>query len=175
MIQMGTTFRGGGDAAGLAFAVVVSRYNEPITQRLLDGALEVLTAQGAARVDVAWVPGALEIPLVARRMAEAPGEDGEERYGAGRYGARRYDAVICLGCVIKGETLHFDLVAGQAAAGIARVSLETGVPVINEVLAVFEPEQAAARAGGRVNRGADAAHAAIQMANLMRALAVSYR
>lgn len=155
---MGTTFRGGGDAAGLAFAVVVSRYNEPITQRLLDGALEVLAAQGAARVDVAWVPGALEIPLVARRMAEA-----------------RYDAVICLGCVIKGETLHFDLVAQQAAAGISRASLETGVPVINEVLAVFEPEQAAARSGGRVNLGADAAHAAIQMANLMRALEAADR
>lgn len=170
MIQMGTTFRGGGDAAGLAFAVVVSRYNEPITQRLLDGALEVLTAQGAARVDVAWVPGALEIPLVARRMAEARGENGAERPGA-----RRYDAIICLGCVIKGETLHFDLVAQQSAAGIARVSLETGVPVINEVLAVFEPEQAAARAGGRVNLGADAAHAAIEMANLMRALEASYR
>jgi 6,7-dimethyl-8-ribityllumazine synthase len=170
MIQMGTTFRGGGDAAGLAFAVVVSRYNEPITQRLLDGALEVLTAQGAARADVAWVPGALEIPLVARRMAEAPGED-----GTGRYGGRRYDAVICLGCVIKGETLHFDLVAQQAAAGIARVSLETGVPVINEVLAVFEPEQAAARAGGTVNRGADAARAAIQMVTLMRALEASDR
>ncbi|MDI6771994.1 MAG: 6,7-dimethyl-8-ribityllumazine synthase [bacterium] len=171
---MGTTFGGGGDAAGLAFAVVVSRYNEPITQRLLDGALEVLAAQGAARVDVAWVPGALEIPLIARRMAEARGEArGED--AAGRHGARLYDAVICLGCVIKGETLHFDLVAQQAAAGIARVSLETGVPVINEVLAVFEPEQAAARAGGRVNLGADAAHAAIQMANLMRALEVSYR
>lgn len=178
MIQMGTTFRGGGDAAGLAFAVVVSRYNEPITQRLLDGALEVLTAQGATRVDVAWVPGALEIPLVARRMAEAsakvPGEaSGED--GAGRRSARRYDAVICLGCVIKGETLHFDLVAQQAAAGIARVSLETGIPVINEVLAVFEPEQAASRAGGRVNLGADAAHAAIQMANLMRELEASDR
>ncbi len=164
MIQMGTTFRGGGDAAGLAFAIVVSRYNEPITQRLLDGAMGVLTAQGAARVDVAWVPGALEIPLVARRMAQAAD-------GAGA-GPRRalYAAVICLGCVIKGETLHFDLVAQQAAAGIARVSLETGVPIINEVLATFDPEQAAARAGGRVNRGADAAHAAIQMATLMRAL-----
>ncbi len=170
MIQMGTTFRGGVDAAGLAFAIVVSRYNEPITQRLLDGALGVLTTQGAARVDVAWVPGALEIPLVARRMAEARGED-----GAGPCGARRYDAVICLGCVIKGETLHFDLVAQQAAAGIARVSLETGVPIINEVLATFDSEQAAARAGGRVNRGADAAHAAIQMATLMRALEASER
>lgn len=167
---MGKTFCGGGDAAGLAFAVVVSRYNEAITQRLLDGALEVLASQGAARVDVAWVPGALEIPMVARRMAEAQGENGS---GKGR--GRRYDAVICLGCVIKGETLHFDLVAQQAAAGIARVSLETGVPVINEVLAVFESEQAAARAGGRVNRGAEAAHAAIRMANLMRELEADER
>ncbi|MBM3471139.1 MAG: 6,7-dimethyl-8-ribityllumazine synthase [Armatimonadetes bacterium] len=165
MAQRGATFRGGDDAAGLAFALVVSRYNEAITQRLLDGALEVLAAKGAVRTDVAWVPGALEIPLVARRMAEARGEG-----ATGRRGARLYDAVICLGCVIKGETLHFDLVAQQAAAGIARVSLETGVPVINEVLAVFEPEQAAARSGGRVNLGADAAHAAIQMANLIRAL-----
>lgn len=180
MASMGTTFHGGGDAAGLAFAIVVSRYNEPITQRLLDGALEVLTAQGAARADVAWVPGALEIPLVARRMAEArrgdgPGRDGPGQDGPGQDGARRYDAVICLGCVIKGETLHFDLVAQQAAAGIARVSLETGVPVINEVLAVFEPEQAAARAGGRVNLGADAARAAIQMATLLRELEASDR
>lgn len=163
MAQRGANFCGGDDATGLAFALVVSRYNEAITQRLLDGALEVLVAKGAVRTDVAWVPGALEIPLVARRMAEA-------RDAAGRRGARLYAAVICLGCVIKGETLHFDLVAQQAAAGIARVSLETGVPVINEVLAVFEPEQAAARSGGRVNLGADAAHAAIQMANLMRAL-----
>ncbi len=151
---MSTVFRGGDDARGLAFAIVVSRYNEAITQRLLDGCQKTLAARGAVHVDVAWVPGALEIPLAARRLAET----------------RAYDAVICLGCVIKGETLHFDLVAQQTAAGISRVALETGVPVINEVLAVFDPAQAAARAGDTVNRGVDAAHAAVQMARLLRTL-----
>jgi len=149
-----TVYCGNDDAAGLAFAIVVSRYNEYITQRLLDGAQLVLAERGAARVDVAWVPGALEIPLVARRLAET----------------RQYDAIICLGCVIRGETLHFDVVTQQAAAGMARVALDTGVPVINEVLAVFDPAHAAARAGEKVNRGVEAAHAAIQMATLMRRL-----
>jgi 6,7-dimethyl-8-ribityllumazine synthase len=147
-------FRGSDDAAGLSFAIVVSRYNEYITQRLLDGAQAALAGAGAARVDVVWVPGALEIPLVARRMAET----------------RAYDAIVCLGCVIKGETLHFDLVAQHAAAGIAQVALRTGVPVINEVLAVFDPAHAAARAGGDANRGEEAAHAAIRMATLLRTL-----
>lgn len=147
-------FQGSDDATGLAFAIVVSRYNEYITRRLLDGAQRVLTARGAASVDVVWVPGSLEIPLVAQRLARAG----------------KYDAIICLGCVIKGETLHFDLVAENAAAGMGRVALETGVPVINEVLAVFDPAQAAARAGDKVNRGEEAAHAAIQMATLMRTL-----
>ena len=153
-MSAGTVYRGGDDATGLSFAIVVSRYNEGITRRLLDGAQQILAAQGAARVDVAWVPGALEIPLVARRLART----------------RQYDAIICLGCVIKGETLHFDLVARHAAAGIARVALDEGVPVINEVLAVFDAAHAAARAGEKVNRGVEAARAAIQMATLMRAL-----
>lgn len=151
---METVYRGSDDATGLAFAIVVSRYNEYITQRLLGGARSVLAAAGAAQVDVAWVPGALEIPLVARRLA---------RTG-------HYHAIICLGCLIKGETLHFDLVARQAAAGMARVALETGVPVINEVLAVFDSAHAAARAGDKVNRGVEAAHAAIQMATLLPTL-----
>jgi len=149
-----TVFRGSDDASGLAFAVVVARYNEYITERLLEGAQKVLAARGAAAVDVAWVPGSLEIPLVAQRLA---------RTG-------RYAAIICLGCVIKGETLHFDLVAHNAVAGLRRVALETGVPVINEILAVFDPAQAAARAGDKVNRGEEAAHVAIQMATLMRTL-----
>ncbi len=149
-----TVFRGNDDATGLVFAIVVARYNEYITQRLLDGAQRVLTARGAASVDVAWVPGSLEIPLVAQHLARAG----------------KYDAIICLGCIIKGETLHFDLVAENAAAGLRRVALETGVPVINEVLAVFDPAQAAARAGDKVNRGEEAAHAAIQMATLIRTL-----
>ncbi len=153
-MDTGTVYRGSDDATGLSFAIVVSRYNEYITQRLLDGVQSVLAARGAARVDVVWVPGALEIPLVARRLART----------------RQFDAIICLGCVIKGETLHFDLVAQNAAAGIARVALEDGVPVINEVLAVFDPTHAVARAGDKVNRGVEAAHGAIQMATLMRAL-----
>jgi 6,7-dimethyl-8-ribityllumazine synthase len=151
---MGRVYSGSDDASGLRFAIVVSRYNDYITRRLLEGAQAVLSASGAALVDVAWVPGALEIPLVARRLAEA----------------RRYDAIICLGCIIKGETLHFDLVAEGAAAGMARVALETGVPVINEVLAVFDPAHAVARAGGKTHRGEEAARAAIQMATLMRTL-----
>jgi 6,7-dimethyl-8-ribityllumazine synthase len=150
----GTTYEGGGDASGLAIAIVVSRYNEYITQRLLDGARAVLSARGAARVDVAWVPGALEIPLAAKRLAASG----------------LYQAVICLGCVIKGETLHFELVAHQAAAGAAQVALETGVPVINEILAVFDPAHAAARAGGTTNRGEEAALTAIRMATLLRML-----
>lgn len=151
---MSTVFRGSDDASGLSFAIVVGRYNEYITQRLLDGAQAALSRAGAARIDVVWVPGALEIPLAARRMAET----------------RAYDAVLCLGCVIKGETLHFDLVAHNAAAGMAQVALQTGVPVINEVLAVFDPAHASARAGGDVNRGEDAARAAVRMATLMRSL-----
>jgi len=151
---MSAEYRGSDDAAGLRFAVVVSRYNAYITERLLEGCRGVLATAGATTVDVAWVPGALEIPLAAQRLA----------------GTGRYDAVICLGCVIKGETLHFDLVAQQTAAGISRVALDTGVPVINEVLAVFDPAHAAARAGGRTNRGEEAAHAAIQTATMMRSL-----
>jgi 6,7-dimethyl-8-ribityllumazine synthase len=154
MQTMGAVYEGSDDATGLAFAVVVGRYNEGITRRLLDGAQAALAASGAARVDVAWVPGALEIPIAAKRFAQTG----------------QYDAIICLGCVIKGETLHFDLVAAQAAAGMAQVALRTGVPVINEVLAVFDPAQAAARAGGEVNRGEEAAHAAVRIATLMRSL-----
>jgi 6,7-dimethyl-8-ribityllumazine synthase len=151
---VGTVFKGSEDAGGLRFAIVVSHYNEYVTQRLLDECRRVLEERGAATIDVAWVPGALEIPLAAQRLAIS----------------RRYDAVICLGCVIKGETYHFELVADNCAAGLARVALETGVPVINQVLAVYDPAHAAERAGGTVNRGEEAARAAIQMATLMRAL-----
>jgi 6,7-dimethyl-8-ribityllumazine synthase len=152
--RAGTVYQGSDDAAGLRFAIVVSRYNEYVTQRLLEGARTTLEEQRAARVDVAWVPGALEIPLVANYLARSA----------------RYDAIICLGCVIQGETLHFDLVAHQAAAGIARVALETGVPLINEVLAVFDSADAAARVGAKVHRGIEGARAAIRMATLRREL-----
>ncbi|MDR7481510.1 MAG: 6,7-dimethyl-8-ribityllumazine synthase [Armatimonadota bacterium] len=154
---MGQVYDGSDDATGLRFAVAVSRYNEAITARLLASCRRVLEARGAAAVDVAWVPGALELPLVARRLA-ATG---------------RYHAVIALGCVIRGETLHFELVAREAAAGLSRVALETGVPVINEVLAVYAPAQAHERAGGRLDRGVEAAQAAVHMATLMRQLAAA--
>lgn len=147
-------YDGSDDATGLRFAVAVSRYNEAITARLLASCRRTLEARGAAVVDVAWVPGALELPLAARRLA-ATG---------------RYDAVIALGCVIKGATFHFELVAREAAAGLSRVALEDGVPVINAVLAVYDPAQAHERTGGRLDRGVEAAAAAIRMATLLRAL-----
>jgi 6,7-dimethyl-8-ribityllumazine synthase len=143
-------------------AVVVARFHERVTSNLLDGALDALRTHGVPddAVDVAWVPGAFEIPLVASRMA---------RTG-------RYDAVICLGAVVRGETLHFDLVAAEAAHGIAAVSRETGVPAIFEVLATETIAQAEARAGGaQGNRGWDAAIAALEMADLLDRLDVTSR
>lgn len=151
---MGEKFAGGHDASGLRFAIVVSRFNEAITQKLLRAAQQTLVGRGAASADVAWVPGAFEIPLVARRLAQSG----------------RYDAVICLGCVIKGETAHFEHVVGGAASGIARTSYETGVPVIYQVLAVYDPAQAAARVTDERNRGREGALAAIEMARLMQQL-----
>jgi 6,7-dimethyl-8-ribityllumazine synthase len=150
----GSTWEGSPDATGLRFAVVVSRYNEGITAKLLEGARQVLAARGAAVVDVAWVPGALEIPPVARRLAIS---------GA-------YDAIIALGCVIRGETAHFEHVSREAAAGVARVAYETGVPVINEILSVYDPAQAAARVTDERHRGREAAESAIAMATLLRRL-----
>jgi 6,7-dimethyl-8-ribityllumazine synthase len=135
-------------------AVVVARFHEAVTTKLLVAALDGLRARGVDddAVDVAWVPGAFEIPLVAKRFATTG----------------RYDAVICLGAVIRGETAHFDLVAAEAARGVAAVARETGVPVIFEVLATESLAQAEARAGGsHGNRGWDAAEAALEMADLL--------
>ncbi len=140
-----------------SFALVVSRFNDFITQRLLDGALDALRRHGADldRVTVAWTPGAFELPLVARKLAETG----------------TYDAVVVLGAVIRGATPHFDHVAGQAASGVARASLDTGVPVIFGVLTTDSIEQAIERAGTKAgNKGAEAALAAIEMANLMEQL-----
>jgi 6,7-dimethyl-8-ribityllumazine synthase len=139
---------------GRRIAVVVARFHEQVTAKLLEGALESLRAQGVddEAIDVAWVPGAFEIPLVAKRMAIT---------GV-------YDAVICLGAVIRGETAHFDLVAGEAARGVADVARETGIPVIFEVLATETLAQAEARAGGdHGNKGWDAGRAALEMADLL--------
>lgn len=148
---------GGRDGAGLRVAIVVSRFNPSIGERLLAGALDALTEHGVrpGDVTVARVPGAFELPLAARRLAAAGG----------------HDAVVCLGAVIRGETPHFDFVAGEAARGIARVSEDSGVPVLFGLLTTDTPEQALERSGGRLgNRGADAALGAIEMATLLRVL-----
>ncbi|MBI4493915.1 MAG: 6,7-dimethyl-8-ribityllumazine synthase [Chloroflexi bacterium] len=152
---MGTVYEGHLAGAGLRFGIVVARFNDAITSRLLAGAEDCLKRHGVAQadVDVAWVPGSLEIPLAAQRMARSG----------------RYAAVICLGAVIRGATFHFDLVATGVAQGVARVGLETGVPTIFGVLTTDTIEQAVERAGTKAgNKGSDAAAAAIEMANLLR-------
>jgi 6,7-dimethyl-8-ribityllumazine synthase len=149
-----TVTRGDPVGEGRRVAVVVARFHEQVTAKLLDGALAGLRSHGVAddAVDVAWVPGAFEIALVAKRMAST---------GA-------YDAVVCLGAIVRGETAHFDLIAAEAARGAAEVGRETGVPVIFEVLATETLAQSEARAGGaHGNRGWDAAEAALEMADLL--------
>jgi 6,7-dimethyl-8-ribityllumazine synthase len=149
-----TVWRGESVGHGRRVAVVVARFHEAVTSKLLAGAQDGLRSCGVDvdDVDVAWVPGAFEIPVVAKRFATTG----------------RYDAVICLGAVVRGETAHFDLVAGEAARGVAAVARETGVPVIFEVLATDTLEQAEARAGGADgNKGWDAAQAALEMADLL--------
>jgi 6,7-dimethyl-8-ribityllumazine synthase len=151
------TFEGRLSGEGLSIAVVVARFNELVTRALLTGAEDGLTRHGVEPegVDVAWVPGSFEIPVTARKLAESG----------------RYQAVVCLGAVIRGETPHFDHVANQASSGIARVALDTGVPVIFGIITADTLEQALERAGGKMgNKGYDAAVAAIEMANLMRGL-----
>lgn len=151
------TYEGHLDASGLRIGIVASRFNELVTKQLLSGALDCLRRHGAQddAVSVVWVPGAFEIPLVARRLA-ASGS---------------VDAVVCLGAVIRGATPHFDYVAGQAAAGVARASLDAGIPVIFGVLTTDTIEQAIERAGTKAgNKGFDAAMAAVEMVNLLRQL-----
>jgi len=139
------------------FGVVVSRFNEFITAKLLSGCLDALERHGVdtEAVDVAWSPGAFEMPLLARKMAESG----------------RYAAVICLGAVIRGATPHFDYIASEAAKGIAQTGLATGVPVVFGVITSDTIEQAIERAGTKAgNKGADAAASAIEMANLLEQL-----
>lgn len=146
--------------AGARFAVVAARFNEPITKRLLDGALRALAAGGVAgsAVDVQWVPGAFELAQAAAYLA---------RTG-------RYAGIVCVGCVIRGQTPHFDFVAGQAAAGIQRVGLDTGVPTTFGVVTALTEAQAWERAGGDVgNRGAEAAEAALEMASFVQEMAAT--
>lgn len=154
---MPTTLEGKLDASGLKFGIVVARFNEFITGKLLEGALDCLRRQNASEdeITVAWVPGSFEIPLAAKKMAASG----------------KYDAVICIGAVIRGGTAHFDYVAGECAKGIAMAALETGVPVIFGVITTDTIEQAIERAGTRLpNRGFEAAMTAIEMANVLRQL-----
>jgi 6,7-dimethyl-8-ribityllumazine synthase len=154
---MARVFEGQLTATGLRFAIVVSRFNSFITERLLAGATDALTRAGAAAdlIDVIKVPGSWEVPLVAGEVARQ----------------HRYDAVICLSAVIRGDTPHFDYVAAEAAKGIAHAAAETGVPVAFGVLTTNTLEQAIDRAGAKGgNKGFDAAMTAIEMANLLRTL-----
>ena len=153
---MANRFEGSSSGAGLRIAIVASRFNADITAALLRGALDTLAEKGVAPddIDEAHVPGAFELPLIAHRMAETG----------------RYDAVICLGAVIKGQTSHDQYIAGQAAAGIQRAAMDTGVPVVFGVITPNDREQALERAGGRINKGTEAAETAIEMATLIRAM-----
>jgi 6,7-dimethyl-8-ribityllumazine synthase len=149
------TFEGKLIAEGLRFGIIVGRFNEFIGGKLLSGALDAITRHGGSEndIDLAWVPGAFEIPIVAKKMAKSG----------------KYDAIICLGAVIRGATPHFDMVAGEVTKGIALVGLETGLPVIFGVLTTDSIEQAIERAGTKGgNKGFDAAVTAIEMANLLK-------
>jgi 6,7-dimethyl-8-ribityllumazine synthase len=144
-------------ATGLHFAIVVSRFNESITTKLLDGCLDTLHRHGANKssIETIWCPGAFEIPFVAKQAALA----------------NRFDAIICLGAVIRGETPHFDYVCEQATRGIGQVGLETNVPIIFGVLTTDNMEQALDRVGGKSgHKGSEAAAASIEMVNLMHDL-----
>ena len=152
-----TTYEGTLDAAGLRVAVVVARFNELITERLLQGAVETAREHGVdpERTDTVWVPGAFELPMAARALAASG----------------RYDAIACVGAVIRGETPHFDFVAGAAARGVAQVAADFTMPVTFGVITSDTVEQAQARAGGAVgNKGREAMLAAIEMATLLPTL-----
>lgn len=154
---MGKSFEGNLDGSGLKIAVVISRFNEFITSKLLDGAVDGLVRHNVRKedIDVAWTPGALEIPLAAQNLARKGG----------------YDAIICLGAVIRGGTPHFDYVATELSKGVAKVSLDNGIPVINGVITSDNLEQAIERAGSKMgNKGFAAASSAIEMANLIKSL-----
>lgn len=155
---MPKTFEGQLTAGGLKFGIIASRFNEFITSKLLDGAVDALKRHGGSEdaISIAWVPGAFEIPVVAKKMAESG----------------KYDAVICLGTVIRGSTPHFDYVASEVSKGVAQVGMATGVPTIFGVITTDSIEQAIERAGTKAgNKGFSAAEAAIEMANLMRSIA----
>jgi len=154
---MPKTYEGKLTAEGLRFGIVASRFNEFITGKLLEGALDAIRRHGASEneVEIAWTPGSFEVPLVAKKMAESG----------------KYDSVICLGAVIRGATSHYDYVASEAAKGVAQAGMATGVPIIFGILTTENIEQAIERAGTKAgNKGFEAAEAAIEMANLMKSL-----
>lgn len=151
------TIEGNLISSGLKFAIVAGRFNELITSKLVGGAVDGLIRHGASEsdIEIVWVPGAFEIPLAAQKMANA----------------HKYDAIICVGAVIRGSTPHFDFVASEVSKGIAKVTLDTGVPIIFGVLTTENIEQAIERAGTKAgNKGYDAAMTAIEMANLLHKL-----
>jgi 6,7-dimethyl-8-ribityllumazine synthase len=140
------------DGADLQLAIVVARSHEDVTKRLLRGAQEALERHGVQDPDVFWVPGPLELPVTALALAEKGG----------------HDAIVCLGCVIRGETFQFEVVAMQTAAGLMQVQLDSGVPIAFGVLTTEDRDQALARSGPKNNKGSDAAEVAIEMANALR-------
>ena len=142
---------------GLKFGVVISRFNEFFSKKMLEGAQDALLRHGVAEEDIeqAWTPGSFEIPLIAQKMAQS----------------KKYDAIICLGAVIRGSTPHFDHIAAEVTKGIAKVNLDTGVPVIYGVITTDTLEQAIERSGSKAgNKGAAAAVSAIEMANLVKSM-----
>jgi len=154
---MSKVFEGMLQGKGLKFAVVISRFNEFITGKLLDGAKDALKRHGVndIDIDIAWAPGSFEIPLVAKKLADT----------------KKYDAIICLGAVIRGATPHFEYVANEVSKGIAKVGLETGIPIAYGIVTADNLEQAIERAGTKAgNRGFDAAANAIEMANLLKGI-----
>jgi 6,7-dimethyl-8-ribityllumazine synthase len=155
--RAGTTFEGRAGGNSARYALVAAKFNALIVEKLVAGAFDALNRNGvdSESVDLAWVPGALEIPIVAQRFARSG----------------QYAAVIALGAVIRGDTSHYDIVAENSASGCAAVTLETGVPVLNAILTVENLDQALARAGGEVgNKGFDAASAALEMVDLLAKL-----
>ena len=154
---MGKSYEGSLLGKGLKFGLVVSRFNEFFTRKLLEGAQDALLRHGVneADIEVAWTPGSFEIPMVVQKMALS----------------KKYDAIICLAAVIRGGTPHWEYIAAEATKGIARVSLDTGVPVVNSILTTETLEQAIERSGSKGgNKGFDAAVSAIETANLLKTM-----
>jgi len=156
-VHMGKIIKADLIAKGKKFGIIVSRFNEFLSSKLLDGAVDALKQHGVEddSIDIAWVPGSFEIPMATQRMAKS----------------KRYDAVICLGAVIRGATPHFDYIANEVSKGVAKISLDTGIPCIFGIITADSLEQAIERAGTKQgNRGRDAAISAIEMANLFENL-----